>query len=425
MFGRCITIRKSKKITFIELNDGTTLQNVQLVVFHDQINLDSYSLSINTSIEVEGYVKETPKREQPFELKVSSLKIINLSDDVTYPLQKKEHTLEFLRTIQQYRLSTKLLQNVHRTRQSIITALFTYLEKHGYMWVHTPIITTNDAEGAGEVFEVDPNNDFFPKSTYLTVSGQLNAEISAQAFHKVFAFGPTFRAEKSDTSIHAAEFWMLEPEVTFYDQVKMIEEIKNTLSYVVNYLLIHNKFSLKYLSEINNTNLDERLKQIKNKEFQEIYYKDALKILKKVVDKEKFEFKNFAFGRPLQREHEQYLCKYFKKPIIIKNFPLAESPFYMYDNGDGTSRSYDFVVPKAGEIVGGSQREDRYHFLKKQVEKKGNPSTLEWYLNMRKHGYATSSGYGLGIERLVMYFTGMKNIRDIQLFPRTYKQISF
>ena len=421
--GHCRTLRTSKKLIFIEINDGTSFNNVHLVIFRTNNDLKISQLGINTPLMIEGIVKTTPDREQSFEIHVIKIQCLNFVID-DYPLQKKEQTLEYLRTKQEYRLSTSIMTYTQRVREAIISLLMEYLKKNDYMWIQTPTITTNNTEGGGDVFDLQTESEFFSKQTYLTVSGQLCAEIAAQSFHKVYTMGPTFRAEKSDTPFHAAEFWMLEPEITYYDLNDIIEEAKNALNYVAHILLKKYKKLIIKLEKFYQVNLQVRLEQIEAKDYQEIEYSNAQELLKQ-APKENFKFRKFNFGDALQREHEQYLCNYFVKPIIIKNFPLATSPFYMYDTGNKTSASFDFIVPAVGEIIGGSQREHRYQFLEKQLLKKANKETLKWYLDMRKKGYAPSSGYGLGIDRLVMYFTGTKNIKDVQLFPRAYKHIYF
>lgn len=429
------SIRSNNNIGFIELNDGSMLKNIQIVI---ENNLENYSevcsSPISSTISVKGKVILTPENKQPFEIKALNIFIEGKSNQ-DYPLQKKKHTFEYLRTIGHLRPRTNTFLSVFRIRSVISYAIHSYFKEQGYEYIHSPIITTSDCEGAGEMFkvttldlkdiekndnkEVDFSKDFFGKLANLTVSGQLEAEIMALALGKVYTFGPTFRAENSNTSRHAAEFWMIEPEAAFLELFDAMDLAENMLKYVVNVVLNECKQELEFLNNFIDKGLIDRLNNVKNSTFEKIEYTEAIEILLKSNKKFEFEVK---WGVDLQSEHERYLTEnYFKKPIFLYNYPKEIKAFYMRLNDDQkTVASFDCLVPGIGEIIGGSQREERYTVLEKRIKECGLPiENYWWYLDLRKYGETKHSGFGLGLERLVMYITGMSNIRDVIPFPRT------
>lgn len=429
------SIRSNNNIGFIELNDGSMLKNIQIVI---ENNLENYSevcsSPISSTISVKGKVILTPENKQPFEIKALNIFIEGKSNQ-DYPLQKKKHTFEYLRTIGHLRPRTNTFLSVFRIRSVISYAIHSYFKEQGYEYIHSPIITTSDCEGAGEMFkvttldlkdvekkdnkEVDFSKDFFGKLANLTVSGQLEAEIMALALGKVYTFGPTFRAENSNTSRHAAEFWMIEPEAAFLELFGAMDLAENMLKYVVNVVLNECKQELEFLNNFIDKGLIDRLNNVKNSTFERIEYTEAIGILLKSNKKFEFEVK---WGVDLQSEHERYLTEnHFKKPIFLYNYPKEIKAFYMRLNDDQkTVASFDCLVPGIGEIIGGSQREERYTVLENRIEECGLPiENYWWYLDLRKYGETKHSGFGLGLERLVMYITGMSNIRDVIPFPRT------
>ena len=429
------SIRSNNNIGFIELNDGSMLKNIQIVI---ENNLENYSevcsSPISSTISVKGKVILTPENKQPFEIKALNIFIEGKSNQ-DYPLQKKKHTSEYLRTIGHLRPITNTFLSVFRIRSVISYAIHSYFKEQGYEYIHSPIITTSDCEGAGEMFkvttldlkdvekkdnkEVDFSKDFFGKLANLTVSGQLEAEIMALALGKVYTFGPTFRAENSNTSRHAAEFWMIEPEAAFLELFGAMDLAENMLKYVVNVVLNECKQELEFLNNFIDKGLIDRLNNVKNSTFERIEYTEAIEILLKSNKKFEFEVK---WGVDLQSEHERYLTEnHFKKPIFLYNYPKEIKAFYMRLNDDQkTVASFDCLVPGIGEIIGGSQREERYTVLENRIEECGLPiENYWWYLDLRKYGETKHSGFGLGLERLVMYITGMSNIRDVIPFPRT------
>ncbi|HJC99888.1 MAG TPA: asparagine--tRNA ligase, partial [Candidatus Dwaynia gallinarum] len=429
------SIRSNNNIGFIELNDGSMLKNIQIVI---ENNLENYSevcsSPISSTISVKGKVILTPENKQPFEIKALNIFIEGKSNQ-DYPLQKKKHTFEYLRTIGHLRPRTNTFLSVFRIRSVISYAIHSYFKEQGYEYIHSPIITTSDCEGAGEMFkvttldlkdvekkdnkEVDFSKDFFGKLANLTVSGQLEAEIMALALGKVYTFGPTFRAENSNTSRHAAEFWMIEPEAAFLELFGAMDLAENMLKYVVNVVLNECKQELEFLNNFIDKGLIDRLNNVKNSTFERIEYTEAIEILLKSNKKFEFEVK---WGVDLQSEHERYLTEnHFKKPIFLYNYPKEIKAFYMRLNDDQkTVASFDCLVPGIGEIIGGSQREERYTVLENRIKECGLPiENYWWYLDLRKYGETKHSGFGLGLERLVMYITGMSNIRDVIPFPRT------
>lgn len=429
------TSRSSKKVGFIELNDGSTFNNVQIVMTNDLPNFtEAGKLPLSSTIKVVGELVETPKAQQPFEIHAQAIEEIGGSDN-DYPLQKKKHSYEFLRSIAHLRPRTNTFYAVFRIRSLAAFAVHQYLQEHGFIYVNTPIITSSDTEGAGEMFqvttldlnnvpktdegEVDESEDFFKKRTNLTVSGQLEVEAFAHAFRNVYTFGPTFRAENSHTTRHASEFWMIEPEMAFADLNDMMNVSEALLKYVIGYVFDHAKDELQFLNDNVDEHLIERLETTQNETFVRLSYTDAVDILKKAdVD---FEVP-VDWGTDFQAEHERYLTEQvYKKPVFITDYPKAIKAFYMRDNPDGkTVAAADLLVPEIGELVGGSQREERFEELSKKIKDFGlAPEEYQWYLDLRKYGETMTSGFGIGFERLVMYVTGMENIRDVIPYPRT------
>ena len=418
------TVRDSKTFGFIELNDGTFFKNVQ-IVFNDTLNnfTEICKLTISSSIKVVGKFILTQNAKQPFEIQATSIEIESLSDS-SYPLQKKKHSFEYLRTISHLRPRANTFNAVFRVRSVLAYAIHKFFQERGFVYVHTPILTGSDAEGAGEMFnvnsfelkdipktkegEVDFTQDFFGKSTHLTVSGQLNAETFAQSFCNVYTFGPTFRAENSNTVKHAAEFWMVEPEICFADLTDDMD-------------LEEKDFFNKFVD----AGLLERLNHVITSDFVRITYTDAIKELEKHNDE--FEYK-VSWGVDLQTEHERYLCEnIFQKPVFVTDYPKDIKAFYMKQNPDGkTVAATDLLVPGIGEIIGGSQREEDYTKLLNRMKELDMPlDSYDWYLDLRKYGSCNHAGFGLGFERAIMYLTGMQNIRDVIPFPRTPKNCEF
>ena len=429
------SVRDSKTFGFIVMNDGTYFEPLQ-VVYHD--NLDNFTavskLHVGSAIIVKGELVATPQAKQPFEIQATEISIEGPST-ADYPLQKKRHTLEYLRTLTHLRARTNTFQAVFRIRSLIAYAIHKYFQERDFVYVHTPIITGSDCEGAGEMFrvttldldnlpktadgKVDFSQDFFGKSTNLTVSGQLNGEAYAMAFKNIYTFGPTFRAENSNTTRHAAEFWMIEPEMAFADLQDNMAVAEGMLKYIINYVLEHAPVELNFLNQYIDNDLIERLQHVANSEFGHITYTEAIDILSKNNDN--FEYKVY-WGCDLQTEHERYLTEQvFKKPVFVTDYPKEIKAFYMKLNDDNkTVAAMDLLVPGIGEIIGGSQREDNYDKLLKRIEELGlNREDYEFYLDLRKYGSARHAGFGLGFERCVMYLTGMSNIRDVIPFPRT------
>jgi len=435
------TMRDSKTFGFIELNDGSFFKNVQ-VVFDDTLkNFDEIcKYTLSTSITVVGKVVETPESKQPFEIKAKSIKLIAMSDP-SYPLQKKRHTMEYLRTIQHLRPRTNTFNAVFRVRSVLAYAIHKFFQENNFVYVHTPIITSSDAEGAGEMFEVstlDLNNvpkndegevdyskDFFGKPGHLTVSGQLNVETYAFAFKNVYTFGPTFRAENSNTVKHAAEFWMIEPELSFADLKDDMDCAEAMLKYVIKYVIDNCPEEMTFFDSFVEKGLLKKLDNVISSDFGRITYTDAIKELEKHNDK--FEYK-VSWGTDLQTEHERYLSEViFEKPVFVTDYPAEIKAFYMKQNPDGkTVAASDLLAPGIGEIIGGSQREDDYEKLKNKIKDLNmDEKDYWWYMDLRKYGSVPHSGFGLGFERLMMYITGMQNIRDVIPFPRTPKNCEF
>ncbi|AFS78329.1 asparaginyl-tRNA ligase AsnS [Gottschalkia acidurici 9a] len=435
------TIRDSKNFGFIELNDGSFFKNIQIVYDNTLDNFDEISkLPISTAIIVEGNLVETPGAKQPFEIKATKVEIEGLSTH-DYPLQKKRHSLEYLRTIAHLRPRSNTFAAVFRVRSLAAYAIHKFFQDRGFLYVHTPIITGSDAEGAGDMFrvstldlsnvpknkegEVDFSKDFFGKETHLTVSGQLEGESYAQAFRNIYTFGPTFRSENSNTSRHAAEFWMIEPEIAFADLEDNMELAEDMLKYIISYVLENAPEEMEFFNSFIDKGLIERLTNIVNSDFERITYTKAVEILEKV--KGKFEY-DVEWGVDLQTEHERYLTEeVFKKPVFVTDYPKDIKAFYMKLNDDNkTVAAMDLLVPGIGEIIGGSQREESLEKLESKMKEQGmKTEEYWWYLDLRKFGTTRHSGFGLGFERAIMYMTGMTNIRDVIPFSRTVKSAEF
>ena len=429
------SIRDSKAFGFIVLNDGTCFETLQ-IVYHD--TMDNFAeiskLNVGAAILVKGTLVATPEAKQPFEIQADEV-VVEGASSADYPLQKKRHSFEYLRTISHLRPRTNTFQAVFRVRSLIAYAIHQYFQEQGFVYVHTPLITGSDCEGAGEMFQVttmDLNNipkkedgsvdfsqDFFGKPTNLTVSGQLNGETFAMAFRNIYTFGPTFRAENSNTTRHAAEFWMIEPEMAFADLNDNMAVAEGMLKYVIRYVLEHAPAEMNFFNQFVDKGLLDRLNHVLNSEFGHVTYTEAIKLLEEHNDK--FDYKVF-WGCDLQTEHERYLTEQiFKRPVFVTDYPKEIKAFYMKQNDDGkTVAAMDCLVPGIGEIIGGSQREDSYEKLSARMKELGlKEEDYSFYLDLRKYGSVRHSGFGLGFERCVMYLTGMGNIRDVIPFPRT------
>lgn len=435
------TLRDSKAFAFIELNDGSTFQNLQVVCDEALPNFkEATKLTIGSAITVQGTIVLTPDMKQPFELKAQQLQVVGLSAP-DYPLQKKRHGFEFLRTIAHLRPRTNTFYAAFRIRSLAAQAVHAYFAERGFVYVHTPIITTSDAEGAGEMFQVttldlnktprdeqgnaDFKQDFFGKHASLTVSGQLNAEALCMAFGSVYTFGPTFRAEHSVTPRHAAEFWMIEPEIAFADLNDDMDLAEDMVRYVLADVMEKAPRELHFLNSFVDKGLIERLTLVKDSVFARVSYTDAVEILKK-ADRE-FEYP-VSWGMDLQTEHERYLSEvHFGRPVFVHDYPKDIKAFYMRLNDDGrTVAAADMLVPGIGELVGGSQREEREDVLRQRIREMGlEEDSYDWYLDLRRYGTVPHAGFGLGFERLVMYLTGIPNIRDVLPFPRTWGNAEF
>ena len=435
------TVRDSKTFGFIELNDGSFFKNIQIVFTDNLSNFNDISkLSISSSIKVIGTLVKTENAKQPFEIQATEIEIESLSD-ISYPLQKKKHSFEYLRTISHLRPRTNTFNAVFRVRSTLAYAIHKFFQERGFVYVNTPLITGSDAEGAGEMFnvnsfdltnipktedgQVDFSKDFFGKPAHLTVSGQLNGETFAEAFRNIYTFGPTFRAENSNTVKHAAEFWMVEPEICFADLKDDMDLAEDMIKYIFQYVLDNCPEEMEFFNNFIDKGLLERLNHVITSDFVRISYTDAVKELEKHNDK--FEYK-VSWGVDLQTEHERYLCEeIFKKPVFVTDYPMDIKAFYMKQNPDGkTVAASDLLVPGIGEIIGGSQREEDYDKLINRMKELNMPlENYEWYLDLRKYGSCVHSGFGLGFERAIMYLTGMQNIRDVIPFPRTPKNCEF
>ncbi len=431
------TKRELKDFAFMEVNDGSSLNSLQVVLDESVPNYQDVLKLLNTgaSVEVAGTLVQSPGKGQNIELKAATVQVYGTSDPETYPLQKKRHSFEFLRTIGHLRSRTNTLGAVMRVRNACATAIHNFFQERDFIWVHTPIITASDCEGAGELFtvtnfdlgnipqdkqqKIDYAQDFFGKQAYLTVSGQLEAEVMAMAFQNVYTFGPTFRAENSNTSRHLAEFWMVEPEMAFCDIEGDQDLAESFLKYIFKYVLETCPEDMEFFNKRIDKSVLETADNIINNEFERISYTKAIELLEKAS--KKFEYA-VEWGIDLQSEHERYLAEeLFKKPLIVTNYPAAIKAFYMRLNDDNkTVAAMDVLAPKIGEIIGGSQREEGLDILEKRINEMGIiPDDLWWYLDLRKYGTVPHAGFGLGFERLVQFMTGMGNIRDVIPFPRT------
>lgn len=436
------TVRASNNFGFIELNDGSFFSSVQVVI--EAGKLENYTelakLNVGAAITVTGILELTPRAKQPFEIKAASV-IIDGPSTPDYPLQKKRHSFEYLRTIAHLRPRTNTFSAVFRVRSLIAYAIHRFFQERGFVYVHTPLITGSDCEGAGEMFrvttldmenppktengEIDYSEDFFGKSTNLTVSGQLNVETYCMAFRNVYTFGPTFRAENSNTTRHAAEFWMIEPEIAFADLADDMDLAEDMLKYIINYCLENAPEEMEFFNRFIDKGLLDRLHNVVSNEFARVTYTEAIEILKKHNDK--FQYK-VEWGSDLQTEHERYLTEtVFKRPVMVTDYPKEIKAFYMKLNDDKkTVAAVDVLVPGIGEIIGGSQREENYDVLVERMNELGlDPKDYDWYLDLRKYGTNKHAGFGLGFERAVMYITGMQNIRDVLPFPRTVGTAEF
>ena len=435
------SLRDSKSFGFIVISDGTYFEPLQ-AVYHDTLeNFQQVSrLSVGTAVIVKGTLVATPQAKQPFEIQATEVTVEGASAS-DYPLQKKRHSFEYLRTISHLRPRTNTFQAVFRVRSLIAYAIHQYFQEKDFVYVHTPLITGSDCEGAGEMFQVttmDLNNipknedgtvdykqDFFGKPTNLTVSGQLNAETYAMAFRNVYTFGPTFRAENSNTTRHAAEFWMIEPEMAFADLDDDMRVAEGMLKYVIKYVLEHAPEEMNFFNNFVDKGLLDRLNNVLNSEFGRITYTEAVELLMKHNDK--FDYK-VSWGCDLQTEHERYLTEeIFKKPVFVTDYPKEIKAFYMRQNDDReTVAAMDVLVPRIGELIGGSQREERLDVLESRIrEMNQDPANYWWYLDLRRFGSVPHSGFGMGFERLVMMLTGISNIRDALPFPRTPGSLEF
>jgi len=441
------TKRGSKKFTFIEVNDGSVMSGLQAIV---DANLPDYEplmarISTGASVAISGKLADSPGKGQRVELQATSLEVFGESDGETYPLQKKRHSFEFLREISHLRSRTNTLGAVFRVRNACATAIHNFFQEQGFLWMHTPILTASDCEGAGEMFTVtrfnldniptdksgkaDYSQDFFGKPAYLTVSGQLEAEIMAMAFRNVYTFGPTFRAENSNTSRHLAEFWMVEPEMAFCDLGGNMDLAESFLKYVFSYVMEHCEDDMAFFNQRINDTVLATAENIINSEFARVTYTEAIALLETAIKENKKEFEYpVSWGIDLQSEHERYLAEdHFKKPVIVTDYPVGIKAFYMRLNDDNkTVAAMDVLAPGIGEIIGGAQREERLDILERRLEEADLPKEeYWWYLDLRRYGTVPHAGFGLGFERLVQFITGMTNIRDVIPFPRTPDNLEF
>ncbi len=435
-------IRDSKKLGFIELNDGSFFKCIQVIFEEDKIRnfKDVAKLSISSSILVKGDLVETPEGKQPFEIHAKEIEILGASD-LDYPIQNKRHTFEYLRTVAHLRPRTNTFMAVFRVRSLVAYAIHKFFQEQGFVYVHTPLITGSDCEGAGEMFKVttmdldnipkneqgkvDYTQDFFGKSVNLTVSGQLNGEMFATAFGNIYTFGPTFRAENSNTPRHAAEFWMIEPEMAFADLSDNMDVAEAMVKYIIKYVMENAPEEMEFFNKFIEPGLIDRLENVVNNEFERITYTKAIELLTPYKDQFKYPVE---WEAGLQTEHERFITeKIYKKPVFVTDYPAGVKAFYMKQNADGkTVAAVDLLVPGVGEIIGGSQREENYEVLINKIKEQGmNEETYKAYLDTRKYGTVVHSGFGLGFERMVMYLTGMSNIRDVIPFPRTTGNAEF
>lgn len=430
------TVRDQKAFTFVEVNDGSTLSNFQVIANQDLPNYQKIlsQLSTGTSVAITGTIAENPAKQHHLEMHAQEIQVIGLCDPETYPMQKKRHSFEFLRTIAHLRPRTNTLGAIARVRNALAYATHLFFQERGFLYVQTPIVTGSDCEGAGQMFrvttldlnappknpqgQIDFSKDFFGKPTYLTVSGQLNGEAYACAMSDIYTFGPTFRAENSNTARHLAEFWMIEPEMAFADLNDNMDCVEAYLKFVLGYLLKNCPEDMEFFDKHVSEGTLERLKQMVDTPFERATYTYAVRVLEK--SNKTFEYP-VKWGLDLQSEHERYLAEeFFGKPVIITDYPKEIKAFYMRENSDNkTVAAMDVLVPKIGEIVGGSQREERLPILEEKLRKAGlRPEDYWWYLELRKYGSVPHAGFGVGFERLLRFVTGMENIRDVIAFPR-------
>ena len=440
--GWARTIRSSNVFGFIELNDGSYFKNLQVVI--EEAKLSNYreviKQNIGASFVISGTLVLTPEAKQPFELKAECVELEGASTP-DYPLQKKKHSFEYLRTIAHLRPRTNTFNAVFRVRSCVAYAIHSFFHERGFVYVHTPLITGSDCEGAGEMFqvttldindpprtpegEIDYSKDFFGKKTGLTVSGQLNVETFAMAFANVYTFGPTFRAEKSNTLRHAAEFWMIEPEIAFADLADDMQLAEEMVKYIVKAVMKECPAELEFFNKFVDTSLLERLNSLVSSEFGRVSYTDAVELL--IKSGQKFDYP-VKWGIDLQTEHERYLTEQiFKRPVFVTDYPKDIKAFYMRQNDDGkTVAAADMLVPGVGELIGGSQREERLDKLEEAIKRFGlDPDQYNWYCDLRRYGGTKHAGFGLGFERMIMYVTGITNIRDVEAFPRTTGSADF
>lgn len=439
------TKRDSKGLSFVAVNDGSCIHNLQVVIEHDNFDAEQLKgITTGAAVSVVGQLKESQGKGQNVEILATSLHLYGKADPNTYPLQKKGHSMEFLREIAHLRPRTNTFGAVFRIRHNMAYAIHKYFHDRGFYYFHTPLITASDAEGAGAMFEVttlsidnpprsddgsvDYSQDFFGRRTNLTVSGQLEGELAATALGAIYTFGPTFRAENSNTPRHLAEFWMIEPEVAFYEIEENMDLAEDFIKYLVQWALDHCKDDLKFLNDMFDKELINRLESVVKDKFVRLTYTEGVKILEEAVAAgHKFEFPVY-WGVDLASEHERYLVEnHFERPVILTDYPAEIKAFYMKQNEDGkTVRAMDVLFPKIGEIIGGSQREEDYDKLVKRCEEVGIPlQEMDWYLDTRRFGTVPHSGFGLGFERLLLFVTGMNNIRDVIPFPRTPNNANF
>ena len=430
------TNRDSGSIGFIALNDGTCFKNIQIVYDDKLNNHDEIShVLTGTTLGVLGELVLTPEMKQPFEIHAKEIEVLGTCSE-DYPLQKKRHSLEYLREIAHLRPRTNTFTALYRVRSVLAHGIHTFFQEKGFIYVHTPEITGNDAEGAGQVFTIvttDENGkysdtDFYGKKASLTVSGQLHVEAFALAFRDVYTFGPTFRAEKSNTTRHASEFWMIEPEICFADLEDDMNLMEETIKFCIKWVLEKCPDEMAFFDSMIAKGTIDKLNAVLNSSFRRMEYSEAITILQEAVKNgHKFENSNIYWGIDLQSEHERYITEEIVKgPVFLMNYPKDIKAFYMRENDDGkTVAACDCLVPGEGEIIGGSQREERYDILKAKMEKAGNVEGLEWYLNLRKYGGCIHSGFGIGFDRLLMYLTGISNIRDTEPFPRNSSNLKY
>lgn len=432
--------RVGKNVGFLQISDGTHFTPVQVVL---ETSLENYEevgkYALSTAVIIDGVFKSTPEAKQPFEIIAETVTVEGTSD-ADYPLQKKRHSFEYLRTIAHLRPRSNTFQAVFRVRSVLAHAIHTFFQDRGFVYVHSPILTASDAEGAGEMFQVttldidnpprteegdvDYKQDFFDKPMHLTVTGQLQGEVFAHAFRDIYTFGPTFRAENSNTPRHAAEFWMIEPEMAFCDLQGNMDNAEAMVKFLISEVLTKCPEEMKFFDQFIEKGVIERLEKVRDAKFGHMTYTEAIEVLQN--SKEKFEY-SVSWGSDLQTEHEKYLCQHVGGPVFVTDYPKEIKAFYMRDNDDGkTVAAMDLLVPGVGELIGGSQREERMDVLKKKIH---DMNLVEddywWYLELRKYGGTTHAGYGLGFERMVMYVTGMTNIRDVLPFPRTVHHAEF